>query len=83
MLLAATDTTSTTMSRILEMLALHRDIQDKLRRELVQATTGAGRLLSDMDNDSFAELQFVNAVVRETLRMCAYAVLLCWSFPYT
>ncbi|KAM5536151.1 hypothetical protein V8D89_010250 [Ganoderma adspersum] len=69
MLLAGTDTTSTTMSRVLEMLALHRDVQDMLRRELVEATTGAGRSLADMDGDSFAELRFLNAVVRETLRL--------------
>lgn len=74
MLLAGTDTTSTTMSRALEMLALHRDVQDKLRSELVEATGAAGSL-ADMDNDSFAELGFLNAVVRETLRLYVYAVL--------
>ncbi|PIL23630.1 cytochrome P450 [Ganoderma sinense ZZ0214-1] len=69
MLLAGTDTTSTTISRVLEMLATHRDVQNELRRELEQATTGAGRSLADMDNDSFAELRFLNAVVKETLRL--------------
>ncbi|KAH8999015.1 hypothetical protein EDB83DRAFT_899563 [Lactarius deliciosus] len=32
--LAATDTTSSALSRILHLLALHPDIQDKLRKEL-------------------------------------------------
>ena len=77
MLLAGTDTTSTTISRALEMLSLHRDVQDKLRRELEETTTNTGQSLSEMDSDSFAELQFLNAVVRETLRMCVYSLSVC------
>ncbi|KAH9034585.1 cytochrome P450 [Lactarius pseudohatsudake] len=42
--LAATDTTSSALSRILHLLALHPDIQDKLRKELKEACEDNGEI---------------------------------------
>ncbi|KAI0720838.1 cytochrome P450 [Cerioporus squamosus] len=69
LLLAATDTTSSSISRAIQLLSLHRDAQSKLRCELVDATKGAGRTLLDLDFDTLASLPYLDAVVRETLRL--------------
>ncbi len=69
LLLAATDTTSSSISRATQLLSLHPDAQDKLRRELIGATTGAGRTLLDLDFDTLAGLPYLDAIVKETLRL--------------
>ncbi|KZV64850.1 cytochrome P450 [Peniophora sp. CONT] len=65
-LFAGTDTTSNSVSRILYMLALNPDIQDKLRKEFVEA--GAP---DNLDYDDLDRLPYLDAVCRETLRMYA------------
>ncbi|KAI8976641.1 cytochrome P450 [Trametes punicea] len=69
LLLQATDTTSTTLVRIVQQLALHPDAQARIRHELVEATSGSGRTLQDLDFDAFAQLPYMDAVIRETVRM--------------
>ncbi|KAI8976646.1 cytochrome P450 [Trametes punicea] len=69
LLLAATDTTSASITRVVQLLAEHPEVQDEVRRELLDATTHAGRTLFDLDYDAFAKLPHLEAVVRETLRM--------------
>ncbi|PCH40543.1 cytochrome P450 [Wolfiporia cocos MD-104 SS10] len=60
---AATDTSSNTLSRILELLAHHPDMQEKLREELLTAGAAEG-----IPYDQLNQLPYLDAVVRETLR---------------
>ena len=53
------------LSRILHLLALHPDIQDKLRQELKEASEDN----EEMTHDRLVSLPFLDAVCRETLRM--------------
>ncbi|TFK91204.1 cytochrome P450 [Polyporus arcularius HHB13444] len=69
LLLAATDTTSTSITRAIEVLAQHPEAQAKLRQELLDATAGTGRTLADFDYDTYTNLPYLEAVVRETVRM--------------
>jgi cytochrome P450 len=49
----------------LHQLALYPDVQDRLRKEIVDARTAKG----DMDLDEIMALPYLDAVVKETLRM--------------
>ena len=62
------DTTSNALSRILHLLALHPDVQAKLRHELAEAreVVGNGR---DVPYDDLVKLPYLDAVCRETLRL--------------
>ena len=62
---AATDTTSSALSRIVHLLALHPDIQDKLRKELKEACDDN----EELPHDRLVSLPFLEAVCRETLRL--------------
>ncbi|KAF8264769.1 cytochrome P450 [Lactarius quietus] len=62
----ATDTTSSALSRILHLLALHPDVQDKLRKELKDACEGN----EELPYDRLISLPFLEAVCCETLRVC-------------
>ncbi|OJA13946.1 hypothetical protein AZE42_01348 [Rhizopogon vesiculosus] len=62
---AAMHTTAGALSRILFTLAHHQDAQDKLREEMRQAMAEHGEL----DYDTLANLPYVDAVCRETLRL--------------
>lgn len=64
-LLAGMDTTSGALSRILHQLALHPEVQEKLRIELTEARERDG----DLDFDTLHSLPYMEAVVRETLRL--------------
>ena len=58
------DTTSSAISRILHLLAQRRDVQDKLRQEVLEA-----RAHGELDYDSLHALPYLDAVCRETLRL--------------
>ena len=58
------DTTSNALSIILQLLAQHIDVQDKLRAEILEASNGG-----DVDYDTLVSLPYLDAVCRETLRM--------------
>ncbi|KAI0056938.1 cytochrome P450 [Artomyces pyxidatus] len=64
---AATDTTSTALSRIMFMLSRHPEAQEKLRQELNAAVERFGG--SDLGYDELLELPYLDAVCRETLRL--------------
>ena len=64
-LLAATDTTSSALSRTLSLLAENLGIQSKLRDELTTAHKERG----DFDYDMLQSLPYLDAVCRETLRV--------------
>ena len=65
MVLAGMDTTANTLARILELLAMHPDVQEKLRAEIVQAAESAG---GAPDFDTLMGLPYLEAVCRETFR---------------
>jgi cytochrome P450 len=58
-----TDTTAALMARILQVLSTNPSAQARLREEIATA----GRL----DHDVVMSLPFLDAVFKETLRMCA------------
>ena len=62
---AATDTTSSTLSRILNLLAQHTHVQNRLREEIVAARRKGG----DLGLDELFALPYLDAVCRETLRL--------------
>ncbi|KAH9890484.1 cytochrome P450 [Cubamyces lactineus] len=68
LVLAAMDTTSNALSRILHQLAMHPEEQEKLREELVRARDDGTGGLRDLDYDEVMELPYLDAVCRETLR---------------
>ncbi|KAF5351589.1 hypothetical protein D9758_007260 [Tetrapyrgos nigripes] len=65
LIFAAMDTTSSALSRTLQLLSTHPEVQDKLRKELVEARASGGELSYDM----LVELPYLDAVCRETLRL--------------
>ncbi|KAI0059721.1 cytochrome P450 [Artomyces pyxidatus] len=67
LLFAATDTTSTALSRIIHLLSQYRDVQEKLRQELTEARIRAGE--NELGYDELIELPFLDAVCREALRL--------------
>ncbi|GJE84314.1 cytochrome P450 [Phanerochaete sordida] len=62
---AATDTTSSATARILQLLAEHPDVQDKVRAELLEASPDG----EDIPYDRLVDLPFLDAVCRESLRL--------------
>lgn len=58
------DTTSNTLSRILQLLAEHTDVQEKLRQELFGAGAAQG-----LTYDELNRLQLLDSICRETLRV--------------
>ncbi len=57
------------LSRVIELLARHPDAQAELRRELTEATAGAGRSLADIDYEVYVNLPYLEAIIRETVRL--------------
>ncbi|PSR73291.1 hypothetical protein PHLCEN_2v10852 [Hermanssonia centrifuga] len=68
---AATDTTSSAISRVLHLLAQHQDVQEQLRKEIVEARHG-----QDISYDQLLELPLLDAVCRETLRLTVQDIVL-------
>jgi cytochrome P450 len=50
---------------VLQLLATHPEIQDKLREELLDARSAG----ADLSYDTLVELPYLDAVCRETLRL--------------
>lgn len=65
LLFAASDSTSVALSRAFEQLARCPDVQDRLRKEIVEATSDHEALSYNELN----ELKFLHAVAKETLRL--------------
>ncbi|KAF8202148.1 cytochrome P450 [Pholiota molesta] len=68
LLYAATDTTSSALSRILHLLAMHQDMQDKLRQEIKDAKAQEG---GNLPYDQLVALPYLDALCRESLRLHA------------
>jgi len=62
---AATDTTSSALSRTLHILAQHPDAQEKLRQEIRSAQQEG----TDISYDQLNSMEYLDAVCRETLRL--------------
>ena len=67
LIFAATDTTSSAISRIVHTLALHPDAQEKLRKELKEAHEANDS--EELPHDQLVSLPYLEAVCRETLRL--------------
>ncbi|KAL1670105.1 cytochrome P450 [Schizophyllum commune] len=65
LIFAAMDTTSTALVRILQLLAEHPDVQQRLRAEI----RAAKQEHSVLTYDELEAMQYLDAVCRETLRM--------------
>ena len=68
MILAGMDTTANSLARVLELLAEHPEVQEKLRAEIIQAAEAEGHD-GTLDFDKLLALPYLEAVCRETLRM--------------
>ena len=66
------DTTSNALSRIIQLLAMHPDVQSKLRAEVLEAQGGDH---TDLAYDDLIKLPYLDAVCRETLRVYAPVTL--------
>ena len=58
------DTTSNALARILQLLAQHEGVQEKLRAELFDMSE-----TEDVGYDQLTSLPYLDAVCRETLRL--------------
>jgi cytochrome P450 len=65
LIFAATETTSSALSRALHLLALHQGVQHELRREIRNATSEG-----DLTYDKLMALPYLEAICKETLRLC-------------
>ncbi|CAE6474028.1 unnamed protein product [Rhizoctonia solani] len=63
---AGHDTTSSALSRTIDLLAKHQDVQTKLRDEIRQAYHSKG---NNLDYDQLNSLAYLDAVCRESLRL--------------
>ncbi|KAK7688291.1 hypothetical protein QCA50_008661 [Cerrena zonata] len=66
LVLAATDTTSSSLTQIIELLALHPEVQEKLRTEIKNACQDSE---GDIPYDKLVSLPYMDAVCRESLRL--------------
>ncbi|KAJ3929338.1 MAG: cytochrome P450, partial [Lentinula lateritia] len=69
LLFAATDTTSSALSRLLSLLSKHPDIQEKLRQEVTEARRNNNG--EDLSYNELNSLPYLDAVCRESLRLYA------------
>ncbi|TCD61203.1 cytochrome P450-dit2 [Steccherinum ochraceum] len=65
--LAGTDTTSNIMSRILDVLSIRQDMQDRLRSEVMKARAELGA--SELSFDTVMEMPLLDAVCKESFRL--------------
>lgn len=65
MIHAATDSTSTALSRIFHLLSQRPEVQDRLRKEIIEARAKDG----DLGYNELWALPYLDAVIRETLRL--------------
>ncbi|KAI0056555.1 cytochrome P450 [Artomyces pyxidatus] len=79
LIMTATDTTSTALSRILQLLSQHPDVQEKLRHELDEACLRSGK--TDLEYDALVALPYLDAICRETLRLTRADVSIPLSHP--
>ena len=70
MILDGMDTTANLLARVLQLLADRPEVQDKLRKETLQAVEGEGEGEGEtLDFDKTMALPYLDAVCRETFRV--------------
>lgn len=67
-LFAGTDTTSIALSRTLELLTRHQEVQNKLRAEIMRAKAACVNG-EDIPYNTLVDLPYLDAVCRETMRL--------------
>lgn len=67
MIFAAHDTTSSSLARMLHILALHPKEQERVRAEVIAARANVNG--ADFSYDELMALPYLDAVVRESLRL--------------
>ncbi|KAK7466266.1 hypothetical protein VKT23_004994 [Stygiomarasmius scandens] len=77
LIFAAMDTTSGAMSRILQLLSVHPDVQRMLRKEIRHAIGDR----TELPYDELVALPYLDAVCRETLRLTRQDTVLPFSTP--
>ncbi|KAF9482535.1 cytochrome P450 [Pholiota conissans] len=68
LIFAAMDTTTNALARLLYLLSVHQDAQDKLRAEIKEAKEREG---GELTYDTVVSLPYLDAICRETLRLYA------------
>ncbi|RPD65435.1 cytochrome P450 [Lentinus tigrinus ALCF2SS1-7] len=68
MVLAGMDTTANSLARVLQLLAEHPDVQEKLRDEVVNVAETEGTD-GTIEFDRLMDMPYMDAVCRETLRI--------------
>ncbi|KAI0057223.1 cytochrome P450 [Artomyces pyxidatus] len=71
---AGTDTTSSATARLLHVLALHPEEQERLRQELITAWASGDQ--DELSYDVLVGLPYLDAICRETMRLYPPATLL-------
>jgi cytochrome P450 len=61
------DPISNALSRILNVLASHQEVQENLRQEILEAFSKNGQ--EELSHDELIALPLLDAVCRETLRL--------------
>ena len=73
MIFGAQDTTSSILSRLLYVLSVNLDVQDRLRQEIRDAWADLSQRdpdnLSRLKLDAIESLPLLDAVIKETLRL--------------
>ncbi|KAL3584052.1 hypothetical protein D5086_015113 [Populus alba] len=77
MIFRGTDTTALLTEWVMAELVLHTEVQEKLRRELDMAVKD--RSLSELTDSEVAKLPYLQAVVKEALRVHPPGPLLSWA----
>jgi cytochrome P450 len=72
LIFAADHTTSTSLARILHVLALHPKEQAELRKEIILARVERGG--ADFSYDEVMALPYLDAVVRESMRLLVLVI---------
>ncbi|KAH9487411.1 Cytochrome P450 monooxygenase 91 [Psilocybe cubensis] len=67
LIFGAQDTTSSCLSRVFHLLAMNTDVQDKVRQEIQEKCSDEGH--RRLDFDTLSKLPWLDAVVKETLRL--------------
>jgi len=77
MIFRGTDTTALLTEWVMAELVLHTEVQEKLRRELDMAVKD--RSLSELTDSEVSKLPYLQAVVKEVLRVHPPGPLLSWA----
>ena len=75
---AGTDTTTSGLTQVIDLLTQCPEAQEKLRAEINAARDG-----EDLSYDALMSLPYLDAVCRETLRLCVRQWRKCWRRELT